>query len=204
MKIYAVAHNQWEVLNKKGEHKSQADFAAALQQATGQKQSLLLAPHPKLKPLNDLDRQLHPLTAQDFGAAATANLRPLSSTDSVPGAKTTNDDTDSQLRRQAAKWVAETFYGTLLKQMQNDPFKSSLFDGGRGAQAFEPMFNQQIADHIGAGTSNRLVGAIVNEIESKMKRQQNQPPQQDTGSPMPPPSNPYWNERSYVAPDIRA
>ena len=43
-----------------------------------------------------------------------------------------------QLTQQAQKWVAQTFFGTLLKQMHDSPFKSELFSGGRGGEAFKP------------------------------------------------------------------
>ena len=109
------------------------------------------------------------MNAQDFGAKQRTNLQPLSSTDYIPGAQTPKDDQDSQVRQQTEKWVSETFYGNLLKQMHDSPFKSQLFDGGRGAEAFEPMLDQQISDHIAHGASNKLVDSVVNDIESKMK-----------------------------------
>ena len=47
--------------------------------------------------------------------------------------------------------VAQTFYGTMLKQMRNSPFKSKLFDGGRGGEAFASMFDQHLADRMSRG-----------------------------------------------------
>ena len=53
-----------------------------------------------------------------------------------------------RLTRQAQKLVGQTFYGTLLKQMHNSPFKSKLLDGGRGGEAFQPLMDQQLVDRM--------------------------------------------------------
>jgi Rod binding domain-containing protein len=71
-----------------------------------------------------------------------------------------------QLVKQAEKWVAQTFYGTLLKQMRDDPFHSDLFDGGKGGKAFEQVLDQRLADHMSRGAGGKLVRAIVHKIES--------------------------------------
>lgn len=216
MKTYAVGHDQWEALNHKGERKAQTDFASTLQGATMHKLNTTEMQDAPLDPLSQDDfaggnaalppeavQKLKALTGQDFGAKPRADLQPLASTDYVPGAQTAKDDTDSQVRKQTEKWVSETFYGAMLKQMHNSPFKSKLFDGGRGAEAFEPMLDQQISDHIAHGASNKLVDSVVNDIEAKMKKSQHQPAQK-IDSQVPVNNNPYWNERAHVAPGIRA
>src|SRR5688500_11582533 len=38
----------------------------------------------------------------------------------------------AQLNTHAQKLVSQAFFGTMLKQMRNSPFKSELFSGGRG------------------------------------------------------------------------
>jgi Rod binding domain-containing protein len=217
MKTFPIAHDQWEALNQKGSHKSQVDFAATLQKATSITHDTSLMATPTLKPLSEEDfaggnsalprtaiHQLKGLTAQDFGATQQADLQPLAPTDYIPGAKVAKDDVDSQLRQQTEKWVGEAFYGNILKQMHDSPFKSKLLDGGRGAEAFEPMLDQQISDHIAQSSSNKLVDAIVNDIESKMKKGKQQIGTKDRGVSVPARNNPYWNERSHVAPGIRA
>ena len=68
---------------------------------------------------------------------------------------------------QAQKWVAQTFFGTLLKQMRNSPFKSKLFEGGRGGEAFQTLFDQRLADHMARGAGHKLVNAITRKIEAK-------------------------------------
>jgi Rod binding domain-containing protein len=72
----------------------------------------------------------------------------------------------AQLVKQTQKWVAQTFYGTLLKQMRNDPFKNEMFDGGRGGEAFGEMYDQQLADHMSKSSGKSLVNGIVRKIEA--------------------------------------
>jgi Rod binding domain-containing protein len=67
---------------------------------------------------------------------------------------------------QAQKWVAQTFFGTLLKQVRESPFKSKLFDGGRGGEAFGALFDQHIAEHMARGSGQKLVNAIARRIEA--------------------------------------
>src|SRR5579864_715230 len=72
-----------------------------------------------------------------------------------------------QLVKQAQKWVAQTFYGTLLKQVRQSPFHSKLFDGGRGGQAWGSMYDQQLAEHMARSSGQKLVTDIVRRIEAK-------------------------------------
>ena len=72
-----------------------------------------------------------------------------------------------QLEKQTQKWVAQSFYGTLLRQVRKSPFRSKLFDGGRGGEAFGAMYDQQLAEHMTRGTGQKLVNSIVNRIEAK-------------------------------------
>src|SRR5678815_214977 len=61
-----------------------------------------------------------------------------------------------QIVEQSRKWIAQTFYGTLLKQLRNSPFKSELFSGGRGGEAFGSLYDQQLADRMSRGVGNKL------------------------------------------------
>jgi Rod binding domain-containing protein len=71
-----------------------------------------------------------------------------------------------RLVEQAQKWVSSTFYGTLLKQMRQSPFRSDMLEGGRGGQMFGSMYDQQLAQRLGrSGPGSRLVHSIVNHIE---------------------------------------
>ena len=74
---------------------------------------------------------------------------------------------DEKLTYMAERWVGQTFYGTLLQQMRNSPFKSSLFDGGRGGQAFSSMYDQELAQRMSRHAGGKLVDSIVRKIEGK-------------------------------------
>jgi Rod binding domain-containing protein len=93
------------------------------------------------------------------------------------------------LVKQTRKWVAQSFYGTLLKQMRDDPFKSDIMDGGRGGQVFNQMLDEQLSEHMTRGAAPGLVNSIVQKIErgkasayyeqqsqKKLKTRQIQPP----------------------------
>jgi hypothetical protein len=70
------------------------------------------------------------------------------------------------LVKQARVWVSQTFFGTLLKQMHESPFRSELFSGGRGGQAFSSLFNQHLTERMAGGRSaEKLVNSIVKRIE---------------------------------------
>src|SRR5437764_4468378 len=92
-------------------------------------------------------------------AAAQGSRSPLNRTPPVAQ--------HDQLEQQAQKWVAQTFFGTLLKQMHESPFKSNLLDGGRGGQAFAPLYDQQLAEKMSHAAGRKLVSAIVRQIEAK-------------------------------------
>lgn len=64
-------------------------------------------------------------------------------------------------------WVAQTFYGQMLKQMHNSPIKSEDWvTGGRGGEAFQGQLDQQLAQRMAGGHSgDRLVNSIVKRIE---------------------------------------
>ena len=83
----------------------------------------------------------------------------------VPKRATSPGERHAQLTEQTQKWVAQTFYGQMLKQMRDSPFKSKLFDGGRGGEAFQEMADQHLAESMASGTGHKLVDAIVDKIE---------------------------------------
>jgi Rod binding domain-containing protein len=119
-----------------------------------------------------------PLKPLDLTRAARAGgtLRPIAAADltrtgrraAVP--KTEHD----QLVEQTRKWVGQTFFGTLLKQMHDSPFKSDLFSGGRGGEAFSSLHNQQLAERMARGAGSKLVHSIVRRIEAKAAYQKQQ------------------------------
>jgi Rod binding domain-containing protein len=80
------------------------------------------------------------------------------------------------LVRQAQQWVGQTFFGVLMKQMHQSPFKSDLFDGGRGGQAFSEMYDQKLIEHMSRGAGNKLVNALVRKLEAATAYGKQQPP----------------------------
>ena len=78
---------------------------------------------------------------------------------------TSDGSQQEQLTEFAQKWVSQTFFGTLLKQVRNSPFKSELFSGGRGAEAFGPLYDAEIADRISRASGRQLVQSIVKRIQ---------------------------------------
>ena len=72
-----------------------------------------------------------------------------------------------KLVQNTQKWVAQTFYGAMLKEMRKSPWRSEQLEGGRGGEAFEEMFDQRIADHMSQSAGSPLVNSIVNRIEAK-------------------------------------
>ena len=153
------------------------------------------APQPTapLAPVADssLVPQLQPLSAdpmvpgfkgqpkplEPLRPAAAPPLVPLADGDEdfAPGLPRHNaPDAQDKVKETARKLVAQTFYGTLLKQMRNSPFKSELFEGGRGGQAFSPLLDQHLAEHMTRATDNHLVNAIARKLEGKAAYQQHQ------------------------------
>jgi Rod binding domain-containing protein len=74
---------------------------------------------------------------------------------------------DAKLFQTAQKWVGQTFFGTLLKQMHDSPFKSELWSGGRGGQAFAPLMDQHLAERMARGAGRGLARSIVKHIQRK-------------------------------------
>ena len=77
--------------------------------------------------------------------------------------------------KQTQNWVAQTFFGTLLKQMDDSPFKSDLFSGGRGGEAFSSLYHQRLAERMAGGAGAKLVHSIVRRVEAKAAYQKQQP-----------------------------
>jgi Rod binding domain-containing protein len=97
--------------------------------------------------------------------AVSQNLRPSVLGDVGRYASAAPNQHD-QLVDQTRTWVAQTFFGTLLKQMRNSPFKSELFSGGKGGEAFGGLHDQQLAEHMARGAGSKLVNGIVRRIEA--------------------------------------
>jgi Rod binding domain-containing protein len=72
-----------------------------------------------------------------------------------------------KLVRNTQKWVAQTFYWAMLKEMRKSPFHNEEFEGGRDGEAYEEMFDQRIADRMSQSAGSTLVNSIVDRIEAK-------------------------------------
>jgi Rod binding domain-containing protein len=77
-----------------------------------------------------------------------------------------------KLVKQTQQWVGLTFFGPILKQMRESPFRADWLDGGRGGQAFSEMYDEQLAMRMARGAGSKLVNAIVGKIERKKAYEQ--------------------------------
>ena len=109
-----------------------------------------LAKHPKFE-LKSLELGMHEKPNLAGGSLQALQKGPLK-----------HDDA----RKQAEKFVSQAFFATILKQMRESPFKSELFAGGRGGEAFGSLYDQQLADRMSRGVGNKLVNSIVRKIEA--------------------------------------
>jgi hypothetical protein len=129
-----------------------------------------LTPAP-LRPFTHLDNIRH-IEGDPHRALQALNppappLLALNDLDRVPGQRHMPRAEQDKVTATARKWVAQTFYGTLLRQMRNSPFKSELFDGGRGGQAFAPLLDQHLVDSMSRGTASKLTSAIARKLIGK-------------------------------------
>jgi Rod binding domain-containing protein len=135
----------------------------------------------------------HALKPLDLSGPNRAAPRKLEAHDLDPAARlakpAVGNTQHDKLVKQTRNWVAQTFFGTLLKQMENSPFKSEMLSGGRGGEAFSSLYHQRLAEHMARGAGGKLVKSIVRRIEAKVayQKQQPQPQQQPAGVVNPPP-----------------
>src|SRR5437762_1958417 len=96
------------------------------------------------------------------------NLQPATiTTNALRPPTASGSSTHAQLVHHTQVWVAQTFFGTLLKQMHESPFRSEMFDGGRGGQVFSGLYDQHLCERMARGAGGTLVRAIVRKIEAK-------------------------------------
>jgi Rod binding domain-containing protein len=132
---------------------------------------------PDLLPL-DLSRNgQNALKPLDMGTRPKFDFKPLDlhKGDATPmqqatslkdlNAPNTREHLDA--RKQAEIFVSQAFFGTMLKQMRDSPFKSEIFDGGRGGQAFGSLYDQHLAERMAKGAGTKLVNSIVRKLEAK-------------------------------------
>jgi Rod binding domain-containing protein len=131
---------------------------------------------------------LNPL---DLSRTPRATVRPLTAADLSPTSlhKTSPQSQHDRLVGQTQQWVAQTFFGTLLKQMEDSPFKSDLFSGGRGGQAFSSLYHQELTERIARGAGDKLVNSIVRRIEATAAYQKQQRTSDEATVPPTPPAD---------------
>jgi Rod binding domain-containing protein len=99
-----------------------------------------------------------PLNLQRPHVAAAAN---------IAQGKSAEDAQTEQLSHEARRWVSQTFFGTLLKQMHESPFKADWVTGGRGGEAFSTLYDQYLADRMARASGRQLVQSIVRKIQGR-------------------------------------
>ncbi|MFP4143726.1 MAG: hypothetical protein ACOCTI_03245 [Phycisphaeraceae bacterium] len=77
-------------------------------------------------------------------------------------------DVPPQAREAAEQLVATAFIKPLLQQVRNDPFKSDLFHGGQGEEAFGQRLDTILADRMVQRMNFPLVDTIAKSVGSKV------------------------------------
>ena len=72
---------------------------------------------------------------------------------------------NEHLFKTAQKWVGQTFFGTILKQMHESPFKSELWSGGKGGAAYSTLYDQHLAERMAHSSGRPLANAIVKHLQ---------------------------------------
>jgi Rod binding domain-containing protein len=193
---------------------AESDFAAQLEAAAAKKKASPESPEVigarnALRPLTPADmihglkgpaRALKPLDIRNPNQPSATELLPLGEAQyqhvSSRQPKTEND----KIHETARKLVAQTFYGPMLKQMRESPFKSEIFSGGRGGQAFSSMLDQHLADHMSRAAGSKLVNAIARKLEARAGYAK----QSGASRQSPIPSGPNNMRMPHVATSLRA
>ena len=75
-------------------------------------------------------------------------------------------DSRDELTHNAQELVSQSFFGTLLKQAQKSPFHSDMFEGGKGGEAYQELFNQKLAEHMAHGVGSKIVRPLVHKFHA--------------------------------------
>jgi len=182
-----------------------SDFAQQLQAATDSASAQ--ARRGSLRPLTPIEmipgikgpvQELKPFDARGGSIPPAGPLMELGDTQYQHVHSRSPKSEHEKIEETARKWVAQTFYGTMLKQMRESPFKSELFAGGRGGQAFSSLLDQHLADNMSRAAGSKLVNAIARKLEARAGYQK-----QTSRNAIDPAANPNLM-RNHVAPGLRA
>jgi Rod binding domain-containing protein len=80
------------------------------------------------------------------------------------GSATGVDDRNQQLETAAEQLLAMAFYQPLLKQAREVPFKSELFHGGFGEDAFGAQWDQAIAERLAKRDTSGLKQRLIEQM----------------------------------------
>jgi Rod binding domain-containing protein len=108
--------------------------------------------------LNASTNPLAQIATQGLGQTDRAD----SFADQLARAAGSNDP--DQMRKTAEQLVGMTFFLPLLKMARESPFKTELFHGGQGEEAFGAQLDEVLADRLGHRAGNGLVDAIVDKF----------------------------------------
>ncbi len=88
----------------------------------------------------------------------------------IAATKTSNPAGTSPLVKQSQRLVSHAFFGTILKQMHESPWRSGMFSGGQAGRSFESLLDDRLADRMANNpTSQKFVHSIVRKLEKKAK-----------------------------------
>ncbi len=76
----------------------------------------------------------------------------------------TQESQDARLREATEQLVGQALFLPLLKQARDTAFKSDLFHGGRGEEAFGAQLDMTLADRMARRDAQGLVDSIVQQI----------------------------------------
>ena len=109
---------------------------------------------------------IQPVTSHLKSASAMDNegVRPNKAVFKLPKAMDQNAPLEQQLRPVAQVLVGQTFFGNLLKQSENSPFKDERLSGGREGKVWNSMYHQRLAEEMTKGAGQKLVNAVVKNI----------------------------------------
>jgi Rod binding domain-containing protein len=82
------------------------------------------------------------------------------------GAETSpqRSEEEKQVRKLVQDLISQTFFGPMLRQMRNSPWKSDLWSGGRGGDAFQGMMDQKMVEQMGSAISGPLVDSMTRQL----------------------------------------
>jgi len=108
---------------------------------------------------------------------------------------------EKQVRELVQKLLGQAFFGPIVKQMRNGPWKDKLMSGGRGGDAFQSMMDQRMVEQLGHSIGGPLVRAMT---ERMLGRSSDHDPARGLQTPPKPVTTSPVTESSNVQLDRRA